>query len=159
MNKLIYILFIGILALTACGSSSNDEEVSTDNVSTDKSLLPIIKFEEETFNFGTITQGEVVSHYFKFKNIGHSNLLITDVHGSCGCTIPKWSKKPIAPNASDVVEVTFDSDGKSGAQKKTVTLISNTIPNISKIYITANIVEKEKKDKNTETNNNNNNNN
>ena len=120
MRILYCILLAGIFAFSACSnSSSDDEEVSTANVGVNKSSLPVLTFAQDKFDFGTITQGEVVSHFFKFKNTGKSNLIITDAHGSCGCTVPKWQKEPIKPGDSGVIEVTFDSFGKSGAQKKT----------------------------------------
>jgi hypothetical protein len=56
--------------------------------------LPDMKFEEETHDFGRITQGEKVAFAFRFKNTGSSNLIVSSAHGSCGCTIPEYPKKP-----------------------------------------------------------------
>ena len=62
-----------------------------------KEILPEIKFTEEVFDFGRITQGEKVSHAFTFKNTGTKNLIISGASGSCGCTVPEWPKEPIKP--------------------------------------------------------------
>src|SRR4051812_42817813 len=53
------------------------------------------KFEKEEYNFGTIKQGDKVEYDFNFVNSGKEPLVITDAHGSCGCTVPTWPKEPI----------------------------------------------------------------
>src|SRR5690606_34200408 len=98
------------------------------------------EFEEEIFDFGTITQGEKVTHTYKFKNTGDNDLLIVSAKGSCGCTVPKWPKEPIAPGATGNIEVVFDSDGKSGRQHKKVTIVANTHPATTIIALKGDIV-------------------
>ena len=82
-------------------------------------------FEQEEFNFGTIKQGESVTHEFSFTNTGKETLILTNAQGSCGCTVPTWPKEPIAKNQKGVIKVTFNSAGKMGMQDKTVTITSN----------------------------------
>ena len=102
--------------------------VTANNTDTSKKF-PIFKFVEESFNFGNIKEGQKVHHTFKFKNVGNADLIISNAHGSCGCTIPTFSSAPVAPNDEGMIEVTFNSEGKSGDNRKTVTIISNTVPN------------------------------
>ena len=59
-----------------------------------------IEFKETTFEFGEIEQGEKVSYAYKFTNTGSEPLVIKNAKGSCGCTVPKWPKEPIAPGES-----------------------------------------------------------
>jgi hypothetical protein len=87
---------------------------------------PTMKFEEFEYNFGTIKQGESVTHIFKFKNDGKEPLIINTAVGSCGCTVPEYPKEPIRPNGAGEVKVTFNSAGKSGPQDKTVTITYDT---------------------------------
>lgn len=81
-----------------------------------------MSFEEKEFDFGTIQQGATVTHEFKFKNTGGSELKITDAKGSCGCTVPEYPKEPVKPGESGTIKVSFNSAGKSGETEKTVTL-------------------------------------
>jgi hypothetical protein len=104
------------------------------------SSLPEIKFEEETHDFGRITQGEKVSYNFKFKNAGSANLIISSASGSCGCTIPEYPKKPILPGQEGNINVVFASEGKSGIVEKSVTVVTNCEPSTRIIYIKANII-------------------
>ena len=87
-----------------------------------------ISFSEESFNFGTVTAGEKVKHVFKFKNTGTEPLILSDVRTTCGCTVPTWPREPIAPGKSSEIVVQFDSNGKSGAQSRRVTIVANTNP-------------------------------
>lgn len=144
--KTIYILAAVILFFSSsCKEQST--EVSTNDVMNSKSAegtsnssLPDIKFEEETHDFGRITQGEKVTTAFKFKNTGGSNLIISSATGSCGCTIPDYPKKPILPGEEATVNVVFASEGKSGVVEKSVTLVTNCEPSTKIIYIKANII-------------------
>ena len=98
---------------------------------------------EEEYNFGTINQGEVVSHTFKFKNTGSEPLIITDAKATCGCTIPKKPTEPIAPGETGELVVEFNSAGKSGAQTKQVTVTANTNPPQSFIRIVSDVTVKD----------------
>ena len=86
---------------------------------------PEFKFEVETYNFGTVKQGESVTYEYKFTNIGKEPLVISRAQGSCGCTVPEWPKEPIAPGKEGKIKVVFSSGGKSGLQHKSVTINSN----------------------------------
>ncbi len=88
---------------------------------------PQIKFEKELYNFGTIVQGDTVEYTFKFKNIGTEPLKILNARGSCGCTVPSYTKEAIAAGKTGEVFVRFKSAGKRGMQNKTVTLMTNSI--------------------------------
>jgi len=84
-------------------------------------------FDEASHDFGTITEGEVVSTTFNFTNTGKVDLLIVDARGSCGCTVPKFPKNvPIAPGEKGEILVSFDSNNKPNLQQKTVTISANT---------------------------------
>ena len=54
---------------------------------------------EMEYNFGTIKQGDVVNRDFDFTNIGKEPIIISEAHGSCGCTVPQWPKEPVAKGA------------------------------------------------------------
>lgn len=115
----------------------NDKNTTsqTSTAPTNTQDAPIITFKEKDFDFGTIEEGSVVKHIFKFTNTGKTPLTITNASAPCGCTVPKWPKEPIAPNADGEIEVEFNSAGKSGMQSKTVKIQANTNPPESNIDI------------------------
>ncbi|MDP3556859.1 MAG: DUF1573 domain-containing protein [Bacteroidota bacterium] len=133
MKKTLFAVFI--FSLCACSNNENDNAINTDIVNNSSSAngkndskLPEIKFEEEEFDFGKITQGEIVSHAFSFKNTGKQNLIISGASGSCGCTVPHWPKEPIKAGEENKINVVFSSEGKSGIQEKTITIVTNCEP-------------------------------
>lgn len=145
MNKLI--IALSFLTLVSCSNSSEDGKVETDAITNtasangeEKGDLPEIKFAEEVFDFGKITQGEKVSHAFTFKNVGTKNLIISGASGSCGCTVPEWPKEPIKPGSEGTINVVFSSEGKSGMQEKTVTIVTNCEPATRVIRIKTEII-------------------
>jgi hypothetical protein len=101
----------------------------------DSSYLPIITWHEETYDFGSIYEGDVVTKDFQFTNTGTAPLLILRATSTCGCTIPEWPKTPIAPDSTASIKVKFNSLHKAGAQSKEVTIFANTFPNTSIITI------------------------
>ena len=110
-------------------------------------LLPEISFDKLRHNFGKINQGESVSHQFVFTNTGEAELIIANAKGSCGCTVPKWPREPISPGESEEIKITFNSAGKSGKQSKTITLVTNAIPNTIVLTISAEILIEQIKEK------------
>ncbi|PBQ33980.1 hypothetical protein CNR22_20100 [Sphingobacteriaceae bacterium] len=139
-------IVLSFLAFFSC-TNSNVDGVDTDSVSNsasangdEKGDLPEIKFTEEVFDFGKITQGEKVSHAFTFKNTGKGNLIISGASGSCGCTVPEWPKEPIKSGEEGTINVVFSSEGKSGMQEKTVTVITNCEPATRVIRIKTEII-------------------
>lgn len=95
-----------------------------------------IEFEETTYDFGTVKQGEKVSHIFKFRNTGNEPLIISNAKATCGCTVPNWPKDPIPPGGTGEMEVVFDTKGKSNKQNKKVTITANTNPPQTFVYMT-----------------------
>jgi hypothetical protein len=92
-----------------------------------------IKFNQEDHNFGNVPEGPSVSYDFEFKNIGKVPIIFSDVHGSCGCTVPVWPKEPILPGKSSKIAVTYSTQGRQGQINKTVTVTSNIGTKILKI--------------------------
>ncbi|MBA3681495.1 MAG: DUF1573 domain-containing protein [Bacteroidetes bacterium] len=145
MKKILIAAFI--VSFCACTNKQDDGTVGSDVVNNTASAngktdadMPEIKFEEEEFDFGKITQGEIVSHAFTFKNIGGKNLIISGASGSCGCTVPQWPKEPIKAGETNKINVVFNSEGKSGLQDKTITVITNCEPATRVIRIKTEII-------------------
>lgn len=108
--------------------------------------LPAFEFAETEFDFGTINEGDKVSHTFKFKNTGEAPLIIQSAKGSCGCTVPTWPKDPIPVGGEGEIVAEFNSKGKPNIQNKTVTITANTWPKQSTLRIKAMVTPAPKED-------------
>ncbi|MCB0707356.1 MAG: DUF1573 domain-containing protein [Saprospiraceae bacterium] len=84
-----------------------------------------IEFEADTYEFGTTVEGSIVSHVFTFTNTGEKPFILSNAKGSCGCTVPKWPKEPIAPGETASISVEFNTKAKHGHQVKKITLTGN----------------------------------
>lgn len=106
-----------------------------------------IKFDKTTHSFGSFPESKpLVSCVFKFKNVGNAPLVINQAIASCGCTVPTYTEKPIAPGDSGVVKVTYNGKGRyPGRFKKVVTVMTNAKTRLVRLYIDGNMTEESKK--------------
>jgi len=83
-----------------------------------------LTIDKEFHDYGTIEQGQSGACEFLVTNTGTEPLLLTRCKGSCGCTVPKCSPEPIAPGASTIIKVNYDTK-RIGPINKSVTIESN----------------------------------
>lgn len=156
-------IFLAVFALSACNNSNDVRDSARQSIENPNGAVqpnvadPIgsqaqmptaptgptttIEFADERYNYGTIKAGEKVKHTFKFKNTGNEPLVLSDARSTCGCTVPTWPREPIAPGKSGEITVVFDSSGKGGPQSKRVTLVANTNPPETFIYMEGEVSE------------------
>ncbi|HBZ66449.1 MAG TPA: hypothetical protein DEO70_06390 [Bacteroidales bacterium] len=151
MNRFLYFAVVALIGITLMfGCKSRNSELSNNVVDNPMSAdgnnnnpSPAIKFEVEEHDFGKIIAGEKVTFNFKFRNTGNADLLLTKVSASCGCTAPSFPTTPIAPGKEGVVSVSFNSENRSGFQNKTITVLTNSIPNSTQLRIKARVMRPE----------------
>lgn len=83
-----------------------------------------IVWKSETVDVGEIIQNKPKAIVFEFKNTGKTDVIITNVQGSCGCTATNYTKEPIKAGKSGTVTATYNA-AASGAFTKTVTVTTN----------------------------------
>ncbi len=103
----------------------------------------VLKFEETTFDFGTIESGDIVTHVYTFTNTGDTPLIISNAKGSCGCVVPYFPKEAILPGETNEIEVKFNSKNKKGKQAKRITITANTNPTQTFLTIKGNVLKTE----------------
>ncbi|MCX6292576.1 MAG: DUF1573 domain-containing protein [Bacteroidetes bacterium] len=128
-------ILFALSLLAATTAFAQDEKKQLSNIGNENTNQGDFKFNEEEFNFGSIKQGDVVTHEFDFTNNGNEPIIISSAAGSCGCTVPTWPKEPITKGQKSTIKVTFNSAGKMGMQDKTVTINSNAKQNPMVIHM------------------------
>ena len=122
-----------------------------DNQNVTEEKFPVMTFEKTSHDFGTLHEGDIVKHVYKFKNTGNAPLLIQRIKASCGCTIPSnWKKEPIMPGESGEFTVQFNTRNKIHKQHKTVTVYCNTKNKTERVTFTANVIPDPKMEKQRE---------
>ena len=79
---------------------------------------------EDRKDVGTVPKGEAIKHVFVLRNTGKTDLHVTDVKPSCGCTVPEFDKV-IKPGAEGRVTLTVDTKNFSGPISKTALLMTD----------------------------------
>lgn len=96
-----------------------------------------IKFDKVVHNFGRFTDKDPIQKCtFVFKNVGDAPLVINQAIGSCGCTVPTFTKTPIKPGETGEIKVTYSGRRSSyGHFKKTITVRTNGVTEMTRLYI------------------------
>ncbi len=126
MKKLIFSAVM-ILSLAMAGTISAQTASANPNAA-------VISFQKDTIDYGTIPHNADGYRAFKFTNTGKEPLMISETHGSCGCTVPTAPKEPIQPGASAEIKVHYATD-RVGQFFKNVTVTSNATDSPKIIYI------------------------
>ncbi|HLU50800.1 MAG TPA: DUF1573 domain-containing protein [Flavobacteriaceae bacterium] len=132
-------------AATATGNSatstanSGAQSISTENTS---GKYPVMTFDKTEHDFGTIAQGTNVEHMFTFTNTGDAPLIISDAKGSCGCTVPTFTREPIQPGQKGELLVHFNGTG-SNQRTISVNITTNTQRVTERVTIKAFVQPKE----------------
>lgn len=143
MKKIMTYILGGVVAaglLTAsCGRSSSG---AAKYMPSDTTGTAVITFNSSEHDFGMVSAGEKVGCIFTYTNTGDADLVITSATASCGCTVPKYNKRPVPPGSSGTIEVSFDTSGREGMQTKTVVVQSNAENNLVILRIIAEVEKK-----------------
>lgn len=96
-----------------------------------------IKFDKVNHNFGTFSESSPIQKVtFTFTNTGTAPLVINQVVASCGCAVPRYDKKPIAPGQKGSIDITYNGQGKfPGHFKKSITVRTNGKTEMTRLYI------------------------
>lgn len=133
-TKFFYFLiaFIGLTAISCKQNAADKVNDSEAEYAKERDRLAKVGFPEMTFtsteyDFGKVDEGTKVSGSFEYTNTGKSDLVVTSVTASCGCTVPEYDKdKAIKPGEKGTINFVFDTSGKPENQHKTITIICNT---------------------------------
>lgn len=141
---------VAALLLTGCVLTDHSEnEITTGDVhfpasgyeKLDAKDQPAMTFDATEIDMGRIAEGAQVQQRFTFRNSGGSPLVLSAVNSTCGCTVSKsWPREPIAPGSTGHIDVTFDSNGRTGRQHKSVTVISNAHPPSAVLTLTGEVI-------------------
>ena len=120
-------IFLAFAFLVAMTTLAQDKVVSTSEKQTETKASngPIMSFETSVLDFGKIEHKSDGNRAFVLTNTGNAPLIISNAKGSCGCTVPTWSRDPLLPGQSTEIGVKYDTK-RIGKFTKTITLTTNS---------------------------------
>lgn len=139
MIKVNYIFFAFVL-VSLVGCRNRNESTINDDLNASGTAQ--IVFQEYEHHFGKVAEGEKIAYQFVYENSGTGNLVLNSVTTTCGCTVPRYDKKPLKPGDSGSLEVVFDTSDRNGMQTKTITVNSNSASPVVLLKITAEVEQK-----------------
>ena len=145
MRKIVTLAFLLVLGVTASNAQETSKAVKKIKAKTTAASTPKVNgagmvFVTETIDYGTVAYNSDGRREFVFTNNGNKPLIITNVHSTCGCTVPTYPKEPIAPGAKGVIGVKYDTSRAGQAFTKTVTLTTNAVEPSRTLTIKGNVL-------------------
>jgi len=128
MRKIITIIVLGFLTFTMNAQEKQETEKAKDP------NAPAFEFVTEVIDYGKIALNADGVRTFKFKNVGKTPLVISDIKSSCGCTVPKKPEGPILPGDSGEIEVKYATN-RPGGFSKSITVSSNASEPVKMLQI------------------------
>lgn len=138
MRKIITLLFVGFITLTI-----NSQEKKVTEIVQDPNA-PAFEFETEVIDYGKVDLNANGVRVFKFKNVGKSPLVISNIKSSCGCTVPKKPSEPIMPGKTGEIEVKYATN-IAGGFSKMITITSNVAGAPKRLRIKGIVIKPEAK--------------
>ena len=129
-----------VLTITSNKTAKFKRESVSENNNANELKTTEILFDETTFEFGSISEGEIFTHEYKFKNSGTSPLVVKEGASSCNCVTVDFAKEPIPPGGMSKITVRFDSKTKAGKRNQKVWITANTNPPQSYLYLTGEVM-------------------
>lgn len=111
-----------------------------------KKIADVAKFDKETIDFGRIKQGVPQKGTFVVTNIGTEPLIIEQANPTCGCTISDYTKEPIAPGKTGVINATYNAAALNHFDKH-LTVKFAGVDEVKSITFTGDVVAAEEFDK------------
>lgn len=84
----------------------------------------IVKAEQTEFDLGTLERGNDVKVSVAIHNTGKVPFIIRDTRASCGCTSIDYTKKPLPPDSTMEIVITYNAEDK-GYFNRTVSIYGN----------------------------------
>ena len=146
MLKGIFLLSILSLLFVSCDVRKKDTQSNVNGVQQpapvkDPTTVQII---DSAYNFGQVTEGDIVEYSYRFKNTGSKPLVIINASASCGCTVPEKPEQPVLPGETGFIKVKFNSEHRVGQAHKTITITSNAQPEFPELVLNGEVKEKAK---------------
>jgi hypothetical protein len=122
MNKRLFNLVAAVL-ISAAGIQSASAQQAAGALTTTRTA-PKLVMPFNSFNFGDVYKGEVISHIFVIRNEGDKDLQIKDFVVGCGCSVGN-ADKLIPPGKQGIAELEVNTATQAGEIYKTATLHTN----------------------------------
>lgn len=121
----------------SCGSRRSEVVHVADVLHVDAAVLA--DGAADTLCLGRMRQGEKAVKRLRIENGSDKPLVIVRHSTTCGCVVPEYERRPIAPGESADIVFTFDSQGEYGWQMKLLDFYLSSSERPLKVYVEAEV--------------------
>ena len=121
--KIVSVLFAAGLLATSLAFAQDSATPPSEPAA--PAPAPKIACDAPVHDFGKMDNSQQVEHEYVLKNVGTTQLEISNVRPSCGCTVANISERSVAPGAETRVLTRLNLQGRSGPQHKAIVVESN----------------------------------
>ena len=121
----------------SCGSRRSEVVHVADVLRVDAGVLA--DGASDTLRLGRMRQGEKAVKRLRIENGCDKPLVIVRHSTTCGCVVPEYERRPVAPGGSADIVFTFDSQGEYGWQMKLLDFYLSSSERPLKIYVEAEV--------------------
>jgi len=144
MRSIIFSGAAALMILAGCDVRRHDVRADNNALTQQQEIRDptTVQLIDSVYDFGKVSEGDVVEYSYRFKNTGNKPLVVTNVGASCGCTVPEKPDEPIQPGATGFIKVKFNSANHPGKAHKTITVSSNADPYFPELLLTGEVEPK-----------------
>jgi hypothetical protein len=118
------IVVVCFVICAGCAAGVNDQPLrSTGNAgeaSEASAASSASTVQSDSWDFGDVSAGSVLTHEFVIVNDSEKDLAIKDTTTSCGCTVSEINNKLLKPGESTIVSIKLDTKGYTGSVQQFV---------------------------------------
>ena len=129
MKKLFSIVALLMILFRWRGSDCNDLQLSFLKINMILEFLK--KKQDQTYDF-------------ILTNTGNLPLVIQNIVASCGCTTPEWTRHQFLQEEKGKLTAIYDPRDRPGAFNKTLSVYTNTKPEVTVLVIKGEVTPREK---------------
>jgi hypothetical protein len=130
MTRLAPVLGLALLVSVAGASTTNAEEAKA----------PRIAVDPAAFDFGKALQNKTLHKDFVLRNLGATDLEISRVSTTCGCTAALADSTTIKPGASTTLRVDLQTRTYTGKVERRILIESNDAKSPLELKVQATVV-------------------
>lgn len=142
MKKLVLFVAVSVLSLSVSAQSPSAPKpaakpapANTGSSAPAPQKDPGYKFDKIDHDYGTVAKGADPYCEFRLTNTSKEPLIIASAVGSCGCTVPEYTKEPIKPGETVIIKVRYDTQRIGHFEKQvTITFVGKSETAILKIH-------------------------
>lgn len=129
-----WLITAAVISFSVWFMAPETAESADDNPAPPLLPVPIAVLETDTFDWGSLIQGQKTLYSFMIENTGRAPLKILKVTATCGCTTTRYDEV-IAPGEIGAIDLEIDTSEFNGGKPRRNAVVQTNDPMNSEIHL------------------------